>query len=131
MHDSRVPDRAAWQHAIEQAGFPTVLDPALNVREDTGFSPATYGGESTGFEFYMESATDVLDAYPHIAERIGAREMAASFRWGGDLNEMAAALSAAAALANLTDGIYFDPQDDVLYSAAEALVATRRELSSL
>lgn len=131
MHDARIPDRAAWQQAIEQAGFPTVLYPTLDVRQDTGFSPTTYAGESTGFEFYLEPATDVLEAYPHIAERIGTRDMAASFYWGGDLMEMAAALSAGAALAKLTDGIYFDPQGDVVCSADEAMETTRRELSSL
>jgi hypothetical protein len=131
MHDSRVPTRAAWQQAIEQIGFPTVLDATLDVRQDTGFSPATYAGQSTGFELYLGPASEVLSTYPHIAERVRPRDMCATFRWGGDINEMCAALSAAAALTKLTDGIYFWPDDDTIYAADEAVEATRRDLSSV
>jgi hypothetical protein len=44
---------------------------------------------------------------------------------------MAAALSAAAALTKLTDGIYYYPNDDIVYGAVEAVEATRSDLSSL
>jgi len=131
MHESRVPTRAVWQLAIQQLGFPTELDPTLDVRKDTGFSPTNYAGKSTGFEFYLEPAAELLTAYPHIARKVRPRDMCATFRWGGDLKEMSAALSAAAALTNLTDGIYFYPDDDILYSADEAVEATRRDLSSI
>lgn len=131
MHESRVPTRETWQRAIEQIGFPTVLDEALDVQKDTGFSPTIYAQQPTGFEYSLESALDVLSDYPHIADRVGDRNRCATFRWGGDLNEMAAALSAAAALTKLTDGIYYYPDDDILYGADEALEATRTDLSSL
>ena len=79
----------------------------------------------------MESATDIVESFPHIAQRIGSRDMSASFRWGGNLDEMAAALSAAATLAKLTDGIYFYPDDDILYDADEAIEATRNDLAGM
>ena len=128
LRDSSVPDRAPWQAAIEQLGFPTVLYPTLDARKDTGFSPTTYSGKDTGFEFYLDSAADILSAYGHIASRVGDRDRCASFRWGGDLDEMSAATTAAAALAKLADGIYFYPDDDILYTADEAVEATRRDL---
>jgi hypothetical protein len=131
MHDSRVPTRAAWQHAIEQKGFPTVLDATLDLRQAKGYAPTTYAGQSTGFELFLEPAREIVSAYPHIAERVGPRDMCATFRWGGDVDEMCAALSAAAALTKLTDGMYFWPADDILYGADEALEATRRDLSSV
>jgi hypothetical protein len=131
MQDSRVPNRADWQQAIEQLGFPTVLYPTLDVRKGSGFSPTTYKGQSTGFEFSIEPATDILSSYEHIAPQIGSRDICATFRWGGDLTECAAALSAAASLTKLTDGIYYYPDDDILYGADEAVEATRRDLSSI
>ena len=130
LSDSRIPNRAAWQHTIEQLGFPTVLDPTLDVRNDTGFRPTNYGGQSTGFEFYLEPTADILSSYSHIVPRIGPRDRCATFRWGGDLTEMCAALSAAAALAKISDGIYFYPNDDILSTADEAVEATRRDLNS-
>ena len=45
--------------------------------------------------------------------------------------ELCAALSAAASLAKLTNGLYFYPEDDIIYEADEALVATRNDLKSV
>ena len=130
MHDARIPSRESWQQAIEQLGFQTILDETLDVKQQTGFVPAIYAGHSTGFEFTLEPAEDVLSHYSHILNRVGDREMCATFKWGEALMEMAAALSAAATLTQFSDGIYYNPQDDVVYSAEEAVEATRRDLSS-
>ena len=129
--DSRIPSRDAWQCEIEQLGLPTLLDSALDLRRDTGFTPTTYQGKATGFELYLELAANVLSGYPHVAPKVGDRDKCVTFRWGSDLTECAAALSAAAALAKLTDGVYFYPDDDLLYNADEAIAATRRDLSSI
>lgn len=131
MQDSRVPSRDAWQQAIEQLGFPAVLGVSLDIRSDTGFSPTSFRGQSTGFELCLEPAADILSSYSHITPRVGRRDKCATFRWGGDMMECGAALSAAAALTKLTDGIYFYPDDDIIYSADEAVEATRRDLSSI
>jgi hypothetical protein len=131
IQDSRVPTRENWQCAIEQLGFPTVLDASLDLRRDAGFTPTIYKGRSTGFELRLDPAADVLSSYSHIAPKLGSRDRCATFRWGSDLTECAAALSAAAALTNVTDGVYFYPDDDVLYNADEAVEATRRDLSSI
>jgi hypothetical protein len=129
--DSRIPSHEVWQRAIEQLGFPTVLDPSFDLRRDTGFTPTTYRGKAAGFEFCLEPAATVLSAYPHVASKVGDRDKCVTFRWGSDLTECAAALSAAAALVKLSDGVYFYPDDDILYGANEAIEATRRDLSSI
>lgn len=132
MNDSRVPSREAWQLAIDEMNFPTALDAAFDVRQQSGYSPTIHAGQRTGFEFILEPTQKILSSsYAHIADRVGGREKCATFRWGGDLTEMAAALSAAAALTKLTDGIYYYPNDDIVYGADEAVEATRRDLSSL
>jgi hypothetical protein len=63
IQDSRVPIRDAWQHAIDELGFPAVLDESLDLRKDNGFSPTTYKGQATGFELYLEPASDALSVY--------------------------------------------------------------------
>ena len=131
MRDSQVPARENWQHAIEQLCFPTILDKSLDLRNDTGFTPTTYKGRSTGFELRLEPAADILSNYPHAMSKVGGRDKCVTFRWGSDLTECAAALSAAAALTRVADGVYFYPDDDVLYGADEAVEATRRDLSSI
>jgi len=131
MQDSRVPSRDAWQQAIDQLGFPAALEPSLDLRRDTGFRPTNFRGQSTGFEFYLEPAADVLASYSHITAKVGTRDKCATFRWGGDMAECGAALSAAAALAKVADGIYFYPDDDILYGADEAVAATQTDLASI
>jgi hypothetical protein len=129
LHGSKVPSRDAWQHAIERLGFPTTLDPELNVQEDSGFSPAIYNGVATGFEFYLGPAAEILSNYAHIAEQVGSRDMCATFCIGADLVAFAAASSSAAALTQLTDGVFVC--DDTIYTAEDVVEATRRELSSI
>jgi hypothetical protein len=131
FQQSRVPDRAAWQAAIDRLEYPTVLDSTLDVQNDTGFSPTTYRGQETGFEFSLDLAAEYLDDYPQIASRLQGRDQCATFRWGGDVTECAAALTAATALAVATDGLYFYPDDDLFYNAQEAVAATRQDLASL
>lgn len=128
-HDSRIPSRATWQRAIDELGFPAVLDSSLELRQDRGYVPTTYQGNDAGFELYLDPAAKVLSVYPHIAPKSGDRDTCVTFRWGSDLTECAAALSAAAALAKVTDGVYFYPDDDIVYDADEAIAATRRDLS--
>jgi hypothetical protein len=131
MEDSRVPSREAWQQAIEAAGFPAVLYQSLDLRKDTGFSPTAYNGQESGFELYLDPAASYLESYPHIAEQIGGRDRCVSFRWGGDLVEAAAAISSAAALTKLTDGIYFDPETDRVFTADVVLDGIQEDLSAL
>jgi hypothetical protein len=128
-NDSRIPSRDAWQREIERLSFPTVLDSSLDVQKNTGFTPTTYQGKAAGFEFCWEPAANVLSEYPHVASKVSGRDMCATFRWGGDMTECAAASSAAAALAKITDGVYFYPDDDLIYNADEAVDATRKDLS--
>ena len=124
-----VPTACAWQEAINRAGFPAKLDTSVEVQTHAGFWPASYKERPTGFEFYLTPATDFLKTYPRVADRVGDRTICATFRWGGSLLEMCIALSAAAALTKLTDGIYFYPDDDIVYGADEAVPATHRDLS--
>jgi len=131
LPESPVPTTKAWQDAIDAAAFPVVLNADTDLPSHRGFLPAEYNGKKTGFEFYLDAASDIIATYPHLAVKAGPRTRCATFRWGGDLLEMCAALSAAASLAKLTNGLYFYPDDDIIYEADEALIATRNDLKSV
>jgi hypothetical protein len=129
IESDKVPTHANWQQAITDMGFPAGIQGPFNPRKDAGFRPATYEGQSTGFEFYLESAEQIAAAYPRVCRTLGNRNACATFRWGGDVNEMSAALAAAAALTELADGIYYYPDDEILYTADEAVRAIKKDLN--
>jgi len=130
LSDASAPTGRDWQHAIEAAGFPLILHAESDLALYRGFVPATYKGRQTGFEFYLDAASDILAAYPHVGQQAGRRTRCATLRWSGDLLEMCAALAAAVSLAKLTDGLYFSPEDGTVSEPDEALAAARNELKS-
>jgi hypothetical protein len=129
IQDSRVPSRNIWQKELKEAGFPVILDPMLNLRECNGSSTTLYNGQDCEFELHLEPAADYVKSHPGIAREVGDRNLCASFRWGHDLREFAVAISAAAALTRLTDGIYYDPESENTLTANKVYDGTRQVLS--
>ncbi len=113
------PTRAAWQSAIDKLGFPFQLDPDLDLEKDSGFSPSLLRGKDSGFEICFEEAAELLQTYPNIKGKIEGREKVISFRWGGDLNECACVMAAAAGLVECCQALVYFPQDDCWYEASE------------
>jgi len=131
LRDSSVPTPSQWQNAIREAGFDLTLDATLSMRDWTGFLPAVYKGVKTGFEFDVSDASDITDTYPDVAEHVGDRDVSANFRWGGDLRECVAAVVASAALAELCDGVLYDPQEGAFHTGDEALETARQIVESV
>src|SRR5260221_10942537 len=94
-----VPDRVALQAVIDSAGFDCKLDGSYKPFESQGFLPCILNGQPSGFEIYFEPAAAVLEQFPDLAQMIGSREAAITFRWGGDMAECACVLIVSAALA--------------------------------
>lgn len=117
----RLPDVRLWQAAIDALGFDVKLDPSLEVESDTGFLSATFKGRDSGFEFDVSPASEITKTYAQFASDFAGRDVSVNFRWGGDLNEMACALAASAALAQLSDGVWFDPQEGACLDPAGAV----------
>jgi hypothetical protein len=128
---SRIPDRATWQAEIEHLRFPLALHANFDPSRDSGYRPVEFRGKPSGFEFFLDSTQDLIVGLPHLAPKVASLDVCASFRWGGDLSEMFSALAAAASLAKLTDGVFYDPQDDSVSSAEDAVANLRRDLESI
>lgn len=122
---NRLPDIGLWQAAIDSHGFEVKLDPDRKVGADSGFLPATFKGRESGFEFSVGPAAGVVSAYPSISAITSGFDTVGNFRWGGDFDEMACALSAAAGLASLSGGIWFDPQEGECRDVAGAISEAR------
>jgi hypothetical protein len=121
LSKSRLPDVRQWQAAIDALGFDVKLDSSLKIGINTGFLPAKFMGRDSGFEFDISPASEIKETYSEFADAFAERDVSGNFRWGGDLNEMASALVASAALTKLSDGICFDPQEGACLDSASAV----------
>ena len=115
----KLPTKSALTKAMKELGFPISIKPAAgSLEKQSGFMPMLLRREEAGVEF------DVFDGRANIEESgveniDPSYDRTASFRWGGDENEMICGLCAAAALAKLINGVVFDEEN--LMSAADAI----------
>jgi len=119
---SGLPLVARWQQEIDSLGFPFKLSADYDPQKDSGFWPVDYQGEVTGFEFYGPEEGEEVD---EIAEDEPATP-SVSFCCSKPL-EVASALVAAVALAKLSGGKIFDPQEGV-YSSVDQCLTDAKEL---
>ena len=94
-----VPQREALQAAVDSLGFDCKVDSSYSPFNSTGFLPCVLNGKESGFEIYFEPAVKRLEDFPHLSEQVGRRDVAITFRWGGDMAECACVLIVSAALA--------------------------------
>jgi hypothetical protein len=117
MQKAKVPSRDEWQAAVDRLGFDLQIDPGLRPFEDSGFLPCKLSGRDSGFEIYYEAADELLDQRPALKGKLGGRNFAISFRWGGDWAECACVCIASAALAASFDAVVYYDDDALIYSA--------------
>jgi len=115
---ANVPERAALQGAVDALGFDCKVDTFYVPFQCSGFLPCVLVGSNSGFEIYFEPAADVLSDFAHLAGTVGNRDVAITFRWGGDMSECACVLIVSAALAK-TFGAIVHYEDDYMRHAAE------------
>ena len=128
--DSRIPSIPALQEASHRAGVSLTFNSEVNLREHEGFLPVRHGDRSTGFELYVGRTSEVLseypeDIYPEFHANVAARDAVVIFSWHSDAEEGIAANYAAAILAQLTDGVLFDPEAGEIIPTDAALEHAR------
>ena len=116
LEKSRVPDRAKIEEAIRALEFDLSIDESYQPFVSSGFLPCMLKGKASGFEIYFESADETSNKFPHLKERVGSRDCAIIFRWGGDMGECACVLIVSAALAKGFGAVVHYEDDDLLYS---------------
>jgi len=128
---TQVPDRTALQAAVDVLGFDCKIDAFYVPFQCSGFLPCLLAGTKSGFEIYFESASDVLSEFSHLSESVGKREVAITFRWGGDMSECACVLIVSAALAKSFGAIVHYQDDDILYSGDQLVEEARSALQAI
>jgi len=126
LHDAALPTREQWQSGIAEEGFRLVLDKTLDVRRNTGFRPAVYGGRKSGFEFDLLPVTRATSVCEGDLARIDGHDLCANFRCGGSVQEIISVYIASAVLAKLANGVLYDPRADHFLTGVEAVAIVRR-----
>jgi hypothetical protein len=128
---ANVPDRSALQGAVDALGFDCKIDTFYVPFHCSGFLPCVLAGSESGFEIYFEAAADVLSAFPNLAGTVGSRDVAITFRWGGDMSECACVLILSAALAKTCGAIVHYQDVDMVYSDEQLVDKARSALQAI
>ena len=129
-----LPKKAALARALRDLDFPvSVPKPTGSLERQKGFMPMRLHREDTGVEF------DVFDGREAVEEVAGTDiddvdpsfDRVASFRWGGDTNEMACGVCGAAALAGLVNGLVIDEYDSGLMPPNKAVAYAREAIADI
>jgi hypothetical protein len=120
----KLPTKPALVRAMKELGFPiTIPPPKDSLEKQEGFLPMRLCGKEAGAEF------DVFDGRAAVAEVMNdygvevdpSFDRCASFRWGGNENEMMTAICASATLAKLVGGAVLDCASGELMSVNDAI----------
>jgi hypothetical protein len=130
LRKDRLPDAKRWQASIDELGFDVQLPSFLVLASHSGFLPARFKGESSGFEIDLSPASVIICNYPEQAAHFTDTDCSANFRWGSDATETACALAAAAALTNLSAGVWFYPADQLVLDSTGAIEEARNGVAA-
>lgn len=119
VRDEKLPTIAQWQAALDRAGTRIVLDDVGDLREHSGYLPATFRGQASGFEWFYGTlaenfggdAPDGLDGRQHVINCVTHSDMV----------ELVCGLVACSLLAQVADGVFLDEDSGGVIGPNEAL----------
>jgi|ERR1043166_1078171 hypothetical protein len=130
LQESRVPTVGDWNAAIKTEGFDLVLDP-FDLRIDDGYRPAFLKGGESGFEWYLSQVEKVEDLSDcPFKAFVGDCDLRAQLCFCSYANEEVTSTIAAAVLAKLSDGYYWDPETDERFFRGNDAVAAARKIAT-
>ncbi len=119
---AELPTREAWQRALAQHGFALVFDPEFDPSRDDGYVPCTLAGADAGFEYTIQDiATYVAEQDCPDRAQPRTSDTAVSFATSSRIEDLQAAMAAAAVLATISGGrVWSDEAGDYVDDALEA-----------
>ena len=120
LDPEKIPDRASWQGELKEAQLPAVFGPMFDPAKSRGRQTVIFKGAATFFELKVDEVGKD-DCPDELKEFLGDRNTIVTFFFGGDLKAFGASVSAAATLASLADGIYFDALERRVHFAGEVI----------
>jgi hypothetical protein len=127
VSDPKIPDHLQWQNALQELGIRLTLPTDFMIRKQSGYLPVRWNGRKTGFEFFLGP---VGTQFKDLKDKLGARDHIATFVPRDEV-ESGAAIAAAAGLAWVAGGVFFDPQGDGLLMNASDLVAAAKRYKAI
>jgi hypothetical protein len=106
------------QTCINDLGFDLKIQLTVDLNNYTGHLNALWRGREAGFEFSSFSPSELLETYSDVD--FGGPWPQAYVLYVGTLTGCVGACIATAALARITGGLVFDPQEDDVMSAEDA-----------
>jgi hypothetical protein len=132
-----VPDTAALTQAMQELEFPIlVVPPHYPLKGHSGYLPMLLRGQESGAEFYLEpdgrdSIEKMFAQEPDMLAKFDPSfDRCAYFAFGGRWHEVICGTCAAAAMAKLTNGIFWEDQVPLVLSVDEAVKYARETLET-
>jgi hypothetical protein len=117
--DEKLPTIPQWQAALDRAGVGIVLADVGDLRKHTGYLPATFRGQASGFEwFYGPLAENFGGDAP---DGLGGRGHVINCVTHSDIGELVGDLIACSVLSQIADGLFLDQESGGLVSPNQAL----------
>jgi hypothetical protein len=125
-----LPAVASLNAAMKELELPLSIKSRGSLDRHEGFLPMTWCREETGVEFDVYSDPKAL--YEIRPAGVDPKlDRSANFRWSGDVVELLAAQSLAAAVVRLANGVVFDPEAGRTLSIDELVADARRTRDEL
>jgi hypothetical protein len=119
VRDEKLPTISQWQAALDQAGVGIVLEDVGDLREHTGYLPATHRGHPSGFEWFYGPLADHFGGDP--PDGLDGREHVVNCVTHSDMRELVCGSVACSVLLELADGVYFDEESESVMDPLAAL----------
>ena len=121
---SKLPTVTALQEAISREGFPLTFPLDVDLTRHTGYMPVVFQNEESGFEWSLADLNDFNQLPDEIRVILPIANAVVSFRFS-EMQESLAATVVAAVLAQLAQGLVFDPQDGRIIPSNQAIADAR------
>ena len=119
VRDEKLPTISQWQSALDATGVSIMLEDIGDLRPHTGYLPATYRGQHSGFEwFYGPLAENFGGEAP---DGLGGRRHVINCVTHSDITELVCGLVACSVLSQVADGLFLDEKSGCLASPNHAL----------
>lgn len=123
--DRRLSSMGEWQRSIDSEHLGILLPTDASIDELRGYLPVHRNQKRTGFECHHYDAAEMM-AFCQGVNFDHPWTQCLCFIWASDFDEALAAYMASAAYAKATEGIIYEPEDNVIMSPHEALALARR-----
>jgi hypothetical protein len=119
VRDEKLPTISQWQAALDRAGVGIVLEDIGDLRKHTGYLPATYRGQPSGFEWFYGPLAENFAGDP--PDGLNGRQHVINCVTHSDMVELICGLVACSVLSQVADGLFLDDESGGLVNANQSL----------